>query len=95
MLNNMNDQEILDTKLEELACILLKKFEKEPNIKIAQGILDYFQDRNIKVRRAVEETIQWLCNNALIAPRVINGYYTESHFITRKGLKKLKEKKHE
>ena len=93
MFNNMNDQEILDTKLEELAHILLKKFEKEPNIKIAEGILDCFQDRDIKVRRSVEEAIQWLCNNGLIAPRVINGYYTENHFITRKGLKKTQGEK--
>lgn len=94
-LQNISNQEIRDAKLEDLAYIFLKQFKKQPNIKITEGILDCFEDRDAEVRNHVNKAIHWLRCERLIKPRVIDGHFTDSHFITRKGLNKLEETQNE
>ena len=95
-LKNMNGDDILKKELKCLAYILLKEFREKQKIEIHSEIISHLKKNDSaelwRVRCAVLEAVQWLCNNGLIAPYISNYQYNEEHFITRKGLKKLEEK---
>ena len=95
-LKNMSGDDIRKKELKCLAYILLKEFRKKQKIKIHSEIINNLNKNDSaelwKVGCAVLEAVQWLCNNGLIAPYISNDRYGETHFITRKGLKKLEEK---
>ena len=98
-LKNMSGDDILKKELKCLAYILLKEFREKQKVKIHSEIINNLNKNDSaepwKVKCAVLEAVQWLCNNGLIAPYISNDRYGETHFITRKGLKKLEEEQTE
>lgn len=98
-LKNMSGDDILKKELKCLAYILLKEFREKQKVKIHSEIISHLKKNDSaelwRVTCAVLEAVQWLCNNGLIAPYISNDRYGETHFITRKGLKKLEEEQTE
>ena len=85
-LENLSSEEVLGMELEDLAVLFLLDFSdmSEPDSMLTFIRNNADGDDYQEITKALSETLQFLCNEGLLAYNILHGAST-SYFITRKG----------